>query len=87
MSECSPITRTTIRIVTHLLPLCILSFSFLSYSPTSLYYQVTPSSKVVGDMAQFLVQNELTEADVLAKAEVLSFPSSVVEYFQGYLGE
>eukprot|EP00607_Mallomonas_marina_P006361 CAMPEP_0182425242 /NCGR_PEP_ID=MMETSP1167-20130531/11595_1 /TAXON_ID=2988 /ORGANISM="Mallomonas Sp, Strain CCMP3275" /LENGTH=1188 /DNA_ID=CAMNT_0024605739 /DNA_START=92 /DNA_END=3658 /DNA_ORIENTATION=+ len=48
--------------------------------------KVTPSSKVVGDMAQFMVQNNLTEEDVLNKASSLSFPSSVVEYFQGYLG-
>jgi hypothetical protein len=43
---------------------------------------VTPSSKVVGDMAQFIVQNNLTEKDILEKADQLSFPSSVVEYFQ-----
>ena len=48
--------------------------------------KVTPSSKVVGDLAQFLVQNNLGEKDVLEQAEKLSFPSSVVEYFQGYLG-
>ncbi|XP_059154972.1 pyruvate carboxylase, mitochondrial-like isoform X2 [Physella acuta] len=49
--------------------------------------KVTPSSKVVGDMAQFMVQNKLTAKDVQEKASELSFPSSVVEYFQGYLGE
>lgn len=49
--------------------------------------KVTPSSKVVGDMAQFMVQNDLAEADVLPQAETLSFPSSVVEFLQGYLGE
>jgi len=48
--------------------------------------KVTPSSKVVGDLAQFLTQNKLSEKDVLEKAEDLSFPNSVVEYFQGYLG-
>ena len=48
--------------------------------------KVTPSSKVVGDLAQFMVQNDLDEAQVLAQAETLSFPSSVVEFFQGYLG-
>ncbi|KAJ0397334.1 hypothetical protein P43SY_009284 [Pythium insidiosum] len=48
--------------------------------------KVTPSSKVVGDLAQFLVQNNLTEEQVIADAEKLSFPKSVVEYFQGYLG-
>lgn len=48
--------------------------------------KVTPSSKVVGDLAQFMVQNELTEEEVIEKADSLSFPGSVVEYFQGYLG-
>ncbi|CAM9237187.1 unnamed protein product [Phaeothamnion confervicola] len=48
--------------------------------------KVTPSSKVVGDLAQFMVQNDLSEADVVERAESLSFPSSVVEYFQGCLG-
>ncbi len=49
--------------------------------------KVTPSSKVVGDLAQFMVQNDLSAQDVEAKAETLSFPSSVVEFFQGYLGQ
>ena len=48
--------------------------------------KVTPSSKVVGDLAQFMVANGLTEKDVHDQAETLSFPTSVVEYFQGYLG-
>lgn len=48
--------------------------------------QVTPSSKVVGDLAQFMVQNELTEEEVIERGDSLSFPGSVVEYFQGYLG-
>lgn len=49
--------------------------------------KVTPSSKVVGDLAQFMVQNKLSAADVESKAENLSFPKSVVEFLQGYLGE
>ncbi|BFZ07213.1 hypothetical protein BsWGS_10252 [Bradybaena similaris] len=49
--------------------------------------KVTPSSKVAGDLAQFMVQNQLTADVVVEKAAELSFPSSVVEYFQGYLGE
>lgn len=49
--------------------------------------KVTPSSKVVGDLAQFLVQNNLNSAEeVIAKADTLSFPSSVVEYFEGKIG-
>lgn len=47
---------------------------------------MTPSSKVVGDLAQFMVQNELSEEDVIERGDTLSFPGSVVEYFQGYLG-
>ncbi|TPV96487.1 MAG: pyruvate carboxylase, partial [Myxococcales bacterium FL481] len=49
--------------------------------------KVTPSSKVVGDLAQFMVQNDLDEEDVVERAETLSFPRSVIEFFQGYLGE
>ncbi|WP_462409148.1 pyruvate carboxylase [Neobacillus sp. Marseille-QA0830] len=49
--------------------------------------KVTPSSKVVGDMALFMVQNNLTEEDVLTKGLSLDFPDSVVELFQGYLGQ
>lgn len=48
--------------------------------------KVTPSSKVTGDLAQFIVANKLTEREVVEKAAELSFPTSVVEYFQGYLG-
>lgn len=48
--------------------------------------KVTPSSKVVGDLAQFMVANNLSEEDVVNRASSLSFPSSVIEYFQGYLG-
>lgn len=49
--------------------------------------KVTPTSKVVGDLAQFMVQNNLTADDVRARADELSLPSSVVNFFQGYLGE
>ncbi|XP_069695212.1 pyruvate carboxylase, mitochondrial-like isoform X1 [Periplaneta americana] len=49
--------------------------------------KVTPSSKVVGDLAQFMVQNKLSADDVLSKAEELSFPKSVIEFLQGYIGE
>jgi pyruvate carboxylase len=49
--------------------------------------KVTPSSKVVGDLAQFMVQNDLDEQSVLERADTLSFPRSVVEFFQGQLGE
>ncbi|MGC8229944.1 pyruvate carboxylase [Pseudobacillus badius] len=49
--------------------------------------KVTPSSKVVGDMALFMVQNDLTEEEVLAKGDKLDFPDSVIELFEGYLGQ
>lgn len=49
--------------------------------------KVTPSSKVVGDMALFMVQNNLSEQDIYNQAETLSFPDSVLELFQGYLGQ
>ncbi|XP_064604061.1 pyruvate carboxylase, mitochondrial-like [Liolophura sinensis] len=49
--------------------------------------KVTPSSKVVGDLAQFMVQNKLNAKTLEQKAEELSFPSSVIEFFQGYLGQ
>ncbi|XP_052872656.1 pyruvate carboxylase, mitochondrial isoform X1 [Anopheles cruzii] len=48
--------------------------------------KVTPSSKVVGDLAQFMVQNHLTADQVLERAEELSFPKSVVEFLQGAIG-
>lgn len=49
--------------------------------------QVTPSSKVVGDLAQFMVQNDLDEHSLVEKADTLSFPGSVVEFMQGYIGQ
>ena len=49
--------------------------------------KVTPSSKVVGDMALFLVQNNLTTEDVLKRAEYMSFPESVVDMMRGNLGQ
>ncbi|RLQ95873.1 pyruvate carboxylase [Falsibacillus albus] len=49
--------------------------------------KVTPSSKVVGDMALFMVQNNLSEEDVLERGEKIDFPDSVIELFEGYLGQ
>lgn len=49
--------------------------------------KVTPSSKVVGDMALFMVQNNLDEHSIYEKGERLDFPDSVVQFFQGYLGQ
>ncbi|GGE41048.1 pyruvate carboxylase [Pullulanibacillus camelliae] len=49
--------------------------------------KVTPSSKVVGDMALFMVQNDLTEDDIYEKGESIDFPDSVISFFQGTLGQ
>jgi pyruvate carboxylase len=49
--------------------------------------QVTPSSKVVGDFAQWMTSNKLTKQNVIDRAQELDFPTSVVEFFQGYLGQ
>ncbi|MFD2565233.1 pyruvate carboxylase [Aquimarina rubra] len=49
--------------------------------------KVTPSSKVVGDMAQYLVSNNLTIEDVKERGETISFPQSVVSLFKGELGQ
>jgi pyruvate carboxylase len=49
--------------------------------------KVTPSSKVVGDMAQYLVSNNLSIEDVLEKGDEISFPQSVKSFFRGDLGQ
>ncbi len=48
--------------------------------------KVTPSSKVVGDMALFMVTNQLTAKDILDPSKKFNFPKSVVEMMQGHLG-
>ncbi|CAJ0553785.1 Ff.00g122970.m01.CDS01 [Fusarium sp. VM40] len=49
--------------------------------------KVTPTSKVVGDLAQFMVSNGLSPEDVKAKASQLDFPGSVLEFFEGLMGQ
>jgi pyruvate carboxylase len=49
--------------------------------------KVTPTSKVVGDMALFMVANNLTADDVLDGPRELAFPESVVEFFERRLGQ
>lgn len=49
--------------------------------------KVTPTSKVVGDLAQFMVSNSLSYNDVIEKASELDFPSSVLEFFEGLMGQ
>ncbi len=49
--------------------------------------KVTPSSKVVGDMAIFMVTNNLSPEDVMERGETISFPESVINFFKGDLGQ
>ena len=49
--------------------------------------KVTPSSKVVGDMAMFLVKNNMEPEDIFTSKEELAFPESVVGMFKGMLGQ
>jgi pyruvate carboxylase len=49
--------------------------------------KVTPSSKVVGDLAQFMVANNLTPEDIYTKGENISFPESVQQFFMGEIGQ
>ena len=49
--------------------------------------KVTPSSKMVGDLAIFMVQNDLTPENIVEKGESLTFPDSVVSYFKGMMGQ
>ncbi len=49
--------------------------------------KVTPSSKVVGDLAMFMTANGLTKEDVLEKGQTLDFPDSVKALFRGDLGQ
>lgn len=49
--------------------------------------KVTPSSKVVGDLAIFMVKNGLTKENIVQKGKNLAFPDSVVSYFKGMMGQ
>ena len=49
--------------------------------------KVTPSSKVVGDMAQYMVANGLSPEEIMSKGATLSFPESVIDFFAGNLGQ
>jgi pyruvate carboxylase len=48
--------------------------------------KVTPTSKVVGDMALFMVANDLKPADVSDPQRDVAFPDSVISLFKGELG-
>ncbi|MPV85618.1 pyruvate carboxylase [Ostreibacterium oceani] len=49
--------------------------------------KVTPSSKAVGDMALFMVANELTEADIIDASQQLAIPASVKDLISGKMGQ
>ncbi|HVZ75228.1 MAG TPA: pyruvate carboxylase [Polyangia bacterium] len=49
--------------------------------------KVTPSSKVVGDMAIWMVKQNLDSAAVTARAAELTFPESVIDFMRGSLGQ
>ncbi len=49
--------------------------------------KVTPSSKVVGDMAMFMTSNGYSKDDIVEKGDTISFPDSVKAFFRGDLGQ
>ena len=49
--------------------------------------KVTPSSKMVGDLAIFMTQNQLTPENIVERGEALAFPDSAVSYFSGMMGQ
>jgi pyruvate carboxylase len=49
--------------------------------------KVTPSSKMVGDLAIFMVQNDLTPENIVEKGKDFDFPDSVVTFFEGMMGQ
>jgi pyruvate carboxylase len=49
--------------------------------------KVTPTSKSVGDMALFMVANEIKPADILEGDRDFSFPASVIDLISGAMGQ
>ncbi|WP_042223905.1 pyruvate carboxylase [Oceanobacillus manasiensis] len=49
--------------------------------------KVTPSSKVIGDMTLFMVQNNLTQEEIYERGESIDFPESVIEFAKGDIGQ
>jgi len=49
--------------------------------------KVTPTSKVVGDMAIFMSKNSLTRENILTEGKDISYPDSIVGYFAGNIGQ
>ena len=48
--------------------------------------KVTPSSKIVGDMALYMIANDLSVSEVEDPNIEIIFPQSVIEFFKGELG-
>src|SRR5262249_41872224 len=48
--------------------------------------KVTPSSKVVGDLAIYMLTHNLTPDELLARGPELQFPESVIGFFAGEIG-
>ena len=48
--------------------------------------KVTPSSKIVGDMALYMIANDLKKEEVIDPKKEISFPESVIEFFKGEIG-
>lgn len=49
--------------------------------------KVTPTSKAVGDMALFLVANEMSADDVMTSEKALAYPASVLDLIGGRMGQ
>ncbi len=49
--------------------------------------KVTPTSKAVGDLALFMVANQLTAADVVSGAREIAYPASVLDLVGGMMGQ
>ena len=49
--------------------------------------KVTPTSKVVGDLAIFMSKNGLNKENILTAGRDISYPASVEEYFKGLMGQ
>ena len=49
--------------------------------------KVTPTSKAVGDMALFLVANEMSASEVLTADKSLAYPASVIDLIGGRMGQ
>jgi len=49
--------------------------------------KVTPSSKIVGDMAMFMIQNNLEPKDIFERGMEFTYPQGVIDFFKGMIGQ